>query len=460
MRNDLGVALFILLSTFGLYSFYTNTYRPSHHHYHHFNQIDMQEWLNTSEEQESNDDQPQSSPLRESQPQKYALEKRTHIRNSHNINPVVDRNWAFSEKLEKRNKMEDRIGNRLKNHKIAVSKKHPLQGTFGDPCFIAPKITPREIVGNCADLPIPLRQSRNGTSKWNKVRFECWPRIAFLVSYPTSGNGLTRDLFTAVTGLLTGVMEEHPKKPILYDFGTTKDTIRIPGQYEDKLCSSKSQSQSEPKPKPKLDIPIEGRVSLTKTHFPSFPFQRKPHSVSQFESRNSLAFLTHVVRLARNPGDHMIRNHLRWGRKPEELDCELIVERTERWVHFHSYWSNQSKQNNESFDETTTTTPQIILHYENLSNKTTAPTTMRDLLTFLNETESKADRRILEEKVRTIIREPSYEYGTLLVHSCGVDVARNVHEQTKHITKELGYHFDHERGTWSLEVGTTSIVLQ
>lgn len=146
---------------------------------------------------------------------------------------------------------------------------------------------------------------------------------------------------------------------------------------------------------------------------------------------------------------------------------------TKPWVQFHSYWSNQFKRNDrsrtrttddyyrvdEDDDETTNTTPQIILHYENLSNKAIAPTTMRTLLTFLNETESKTDRT-LEEKVRAIIREPTYEYGTLLVKSCGIDVARNVHELSKHITKELGYHFDHERGTWSLEVGTTSIVLQ
>ncbi len=45
-----------------------------------------------------------------------------------------------------------------------------------------------------------------------------------------------------------------------------------------------------------------------------------------------------------------------------------------------------------------------------------------------------------------------YVYGTLMaeLELCGIELARKVHKITAHVTKNMGYRFDDETGTWSV----------
>ena len=59
-------------------------------------------------------------------------------------------------------------------------------------------------------------------------------------------------------------------------------------------------------------------------------------------------------------------------------------------------------------------------------------------------------------KAIDVIREPTYEHGKVLVEVCGIDIARQVHERTKMVTKQLGYVFNDDDGIWSLQPQQTS----
>ena len=53
-------------------------------------------------------------------------------------------------------------------------------------------------------------------------------------------------------------------------------------------------------------------------------------------------------------------------------------------------------------------------------------------------------------EIEKLTREPSCVHGTLAAKYCGIDVAWEVHEVTKEVTRKLGYNFDHDSASWSI----------
>ena len=126
--------------------------------------------------------------------------------------------------------------------------------------------------------------------------------------------------------------------------------------------------------------------------------------------------------------------------------CPAIADLAAEYDNFHRFWK--------SFD---TKLPQHVSYYEHFTSKDHAANSVVSALKFLNTLSPDVDyERFYKDEDRIakaieVIREPSYEHGKILVEVCGKDVAREVHEKTKGVTKELGYVFDYEDGTWSLE---------
>jgi len=275
----------------------------------------------------------------------------------------------------------------------------------------------------CEQYKLPL----NGFSR---IEDECLPRIVLLPSHPVSGNGLTRNLFENITSLVSTKLFRFGNKPkgdtlffrverMSWDIYGSKDQVCIKGGK----------------------VPSQGRVALTKTHYPGHKKNAFNELHPSFINGISQKYVSHVVRLVRNPGDHMIRQIMKWNKIFDKNKCEKILTgKMFEWKFFHTFWSK-------TYDPLK---PRMILHYEVLSDKSKAVIAMRELLDFIGETESEVGT--LEAKVHDIVKEPSYEQGTLLTEYCGIATARKVHEYTETITAEMGYRFNFETGNWFLDL--------
>jgi len=304
----------------------------------------------------------------------------------------------------------------------------------------------RDQLTKCGDAVLPL----SITSVPNE---KCWPRLAILPSYPSSGNTLVRQLFTAVTGLIGGAIKTKSKvkrneKPF-FNFG--KYDIQI-YKGRQQICHEENGTKIT-----NIEIPYQGRIALTKTHYP-FTHNPRPRNNEYdlyhkaFKSGCSKHFVTHVIRLARNPGDHVLRKILRFD-KDEDQGVDFVCNHmvpgvTQQLIDFHNFWSQSYSSN----------IPQLVVHYENFSNKTRAPASMQKILEFVDETELKEGGTIVE-KMANIITDPGYKQGALLAQYCGLNTARKVHDQTKEITKQLGYIFDEKLGEWDLPSSTSSVII-
>ena len=99
----------------------------------------------------------------------------------------------------------------------------------------------------------------------------------------------------------------------------------------------------------------------------------------------------------------------------------------------------------------------MYVYYEHASQKATvhkAMSTMFHFFDFYSQTNYYMENFYKEENIkqlRGIVKEPAYEQGTLMARVCGKEIARKVHDMTKEISEILGYVFDNETATWSLE---------
>ena len=308
-----------------------------------------------------------------------------------------------------------------------------------DPDFI-------ELYNKCLDLSLPLTRTDP---------VECWPNIFILPSHATNGNSLARDLLTKVTGmqLTFNHYNEGVDPKQLYDLSTSdnnKESIHISSELNDAT----------------LPLPIMDRAAIFKSHITQSMNKREWNKNTKL-MKGSAEQMGHVegggfsgiIRLARNPGDQILRNTFRWRNlscykkgddcffKKAHKSCgQLRSAASEFYVGFHSFW-----------DQYDNTIPQTLFHYERFSSLTDVKGAIHDVSKFLNFTTKEVnymdfDRADMSEELKAIVKEPGYEHGTLLAKVCGKTVARNIHEITKDVAEKLGYSFDNESATWSLDL--------
>jgi hypothetical protein len=96
------------------------------------------------------------------------------------------------------------------------------------------------------------------------------------------------------------------------------------------------------------------------------------------------------------------------------------------------------------------------VHYEHITSKKYAGESVEGAMHFLNSLTPSVDYSsfVEKEKVRKMIemiKEPDYVHGTLLARVCGKPAARILHDRTQKVSEPLGYIFDYETATWSLD---------
>jgi len=299
------------------------------------------------------------------------------------------------------------------DHDMKLQKTKPMNfpsNVLGAAC--KERATPG--LNYCAKMSFPLRNHPATSMK------ECWPRLVLIPSYPTSGSFLSRMLYSLVTGLATG--EAHFKEkspPPIFEWGEN-NYLKAHGPS---VCRAN------------LNLPYAGSVALTKTHSPP-----KRHIDGDGRS-----FITHIVRLVRNPGDNLIRNFSRWSKTRNgneqqiKRPCLTALRNAVKWTSFHRKWEATSKA-----------IPTIVLRYEELTDPSVAETAMKGVVDFIGEINR------FDVNYTHVVKVPTYTQGTLFRDLCGIDMAREVYEQTKNVTASMGYSFDYEEGVWNV-IGTQKI---
>jgi len=333
--------------------------------------------------------------------------------------------WAF--RLRARGvKNMDKVHRRQRQSTHAQSPTAHPNRTMSNPC--GKSNVSISVPNKCAEYNLPFSTST--------VPKECWPRIVLLPSYPTSGNELVHVLFQRITGLIT-LNSVNLGEPA-FDL-STDDHDGLTMYYDDKeLCASN------------LTLPNAGQVVLSKNHYRN---QRGGPNPNLFESSIEQKSgevpggVAAVVRLARNPGDHLLRNFFRWDNRDCHGDecffrrarstCPMLAIKANDWNIFHAFW--------DSYDASV---PQMVMHYEHFSQRDLASTAFQEMMDFVGATEQEPGTMI--QKVQDFVREPTYERGGLVARVCGVEVARRIHRLTKEYSEKLGYGFDSERGIWTL----------
>lgn len=206
-------------------------------------------------------------------------------------------------------------------------------------------------------------------------------------------------------------------------------------------------------------LPMLGRALIFKSHTGSEPdYVSRKEKANQINRARRLGRLHGIIRLARNPGDHILRNRFRWENPScyeigdscflEEAGslCEDMVDQSQSYKAFHDFW-----------DAIDGDFPQIIAHQEHFTRLTCANETVWGLLNFTDRLVPEMDylqfftRSRIDDMLHRI-KEPNVEHGTLLSRICGKETSRKVHSITKDVSAKLGYSFDYESATWAMTV--------
>lgn len=297
----------------------------------------------------------------------------------------------------------------------------------------------------CANLKIPLIYENSPK--------DCWPRPFILPSWPTSGNSLIRILLQVMTIPMEIAMHEYAEKgQLLYSnvVPPVNGTINTPflniyGELDRPAA-----------------LPLMRRALLYKSHRGTNTNDEtlRQNAANQLAQARRLDRLDGIIRLARNPGDHMLRNTFRWHdkscyRKGDEcffqrgkVICDQMINQAKNYVMFHEFWN--------TLDDSISDISQLIVHYEHFVNKDYAGDTIEEILKYVDDLTPEMDyRKFLRpermEDMLSRIREPAYIHGTLLKRICGEDLARQVHDITSDISTKLGYRFDTKSATWSVD---------
>lgn len=321
----------------------------------------------------------------------------------------------------------------------SVDYKNKMIEFYGDGTYDIDKIK------RCLSLSLPLKAIDPS---------ECWPKLIIVPSHPTNGSGLARLLLHHGMGV-HGTLDHYNDGQLphaFYDLGHPfgqgkKDVGTISTN-----CS----------PNTKLDtfypIAIMNQPAIFKSHLgigkKNILNINSLHHQLLGIAEHGKTGIGGVIRLARNPGDQLLHNRMRWrnskvlknldGKERDNVyeanakdHCKNI--NVETYLNFHSFWGSLDKN-----------VPQAIMHYEDFANKSNAIQVVDNMLDFLNVTK-RDNMNILSERVQDIVKEPSYVHGTHMAELCGKDEARRIHELTKDISEPLGYVFDYEKATWSLK---------
>jgi hypothetical protein len=164
-----------------------------------------------------------------------------------------------------------------------------------------------DLIDKCSNLTLPL------TTNSPK---ECWPRLIILPSHATSGSKLFQDIWD----LFGTSMSQYYEPPRKIDKLFTFDALDIYGSLD------------APIP---FDQPIVFKSHITQSK--KLPRRQEMNDLIQKAKDEGL--LRGIIRMARNPGDQLIRNAFRWGKKykyckdnkekyDSEFDC--FVEQSKR----------------------------------------------------------------------------------------------------------------------------------
>ena len=309
-----------------------------------------------------------------------------------------------------------------------------------------------ETLKRCLSLSLPLKYDDP---------IECWPKMVIMPSFPTNGSGLARLLLQKALGLLVRMdhynegqpnlmYELSPMGKAIYNVSSPCTENGTDGVHED---NSQGDDTS-------VSIPLMGKPAIFKSHHTNLHELALSSDAGRGAHGGNIAG---VIRLARNPGDQILRNYHRWGnkgcsndkdkkeecfREKAKSQCSSVVSLAEsNWLPFHQFWNDFGGGN----------VPQIIYHYENFSDGSKVEGATEKVLKFLRSDVSKEGSDTSAVETDTIggriggdIGAVEYKHGTLMAEICGKDAARKLHLITKDVTEKLGYVFDEEAATWSL----------
>eukprot|EP00980_Cylindrotheca_fusiformis_P028725 scaffold22640_cov138-Cylindrotheca_fusiformis.AAC.6 len=294
-----------------------------------------------------------------------------------------------------------------------------------------------ELFSRCMNLSFPLTPATPA---------ECWPRPVILASFPTSGNGLFRILLNKLTFPMqtSMAMYRNGKTPIpFYKIAATGGSINIYGSIGESRV-----------------LPLMNRVVVFKSHYGGNADAPDYRIIGKlFHDAVARKQLFGVLRIARNPGDNIFRNFFRWHNNScyqmgDQCFFDQAPNICNSWKHSHD--STEYTQFHSTWNTFDLDLPQHVVHYEHITNKTHAPEVLTNAMEFLNSLMPDTDYSSFYEKEKvlemtSIINEPDYEHGTVLARVCGKEIARLVNNQTQNISERLGYVFDYDSATWSLD---------
>ncbi len=291
----------------------------------------------------------------------------------------------------------------------------------------------------CLNMPLPFDAN---------TTLQCWPKMFMLVSFPTSGNELARSILQKA--VKRNVFLAHYKEPGAHTPNSHLFTVKAAGNKL-KVRTNNCGRDHKDDYQRSMPLPMMGKPGIYKSHVPrgwkaglSPQLTNNPKLGGQSTSG--------IIHLSRNPGDQLLRDRFRWPNKNGcssthecflqngHKYCDKAVDYGLEWSNWHNFWFDKSLN-----------TPHILYHYENFSSTNRMPRVTEEVLDFLNELPPQGDVEYsLKDELAGIVKDPPYEHGTLMAQVCGKDKARVLHENTKEVTKKLGYEFDYDSATWSL----------
>jgi len=286
---------------------------------------------------------------------------------------------------------------------------------------------------------------------------ECLPRVFLMASFPTSGHELAHSVMQVATGVAnTSVYGEGDRFWVRESLLSSGSGHILYAKRQ--LCGSDST----------VRLPVGGLPTLTKTHYPVCSMMQCIGALHRVDSMPSIysdllrsSALAGVVRLARNPGDHLLRNRFRWERHNESDTCghdlrcfhhvarpycRRLTQDAIFWNKFHQFWDAFGPE-----------VPRTTLRYEEFSVPRLAPQVFGTLIDLLDRPRhgSAGGLRLNRSatafsQAMSLVRQPSYSHGTLLRDVCGADAARSLAVQTAAVSGSLGYVFHMKEAVWKL----------
>ena len=260
----------------------------------------------------------------------------------------------------------------------------------------------------------------------------CEPEVYLMPSHPTSGNGMVQHLFHKATGTwaVTSITKPH-HVPVL--------TWPSP----DGTTGTMYTTQKEPE------------NQYTGTGPTLMKFHHGYHyKVLQRGALVASGAVRGLVRLVRNPGDHVYRDTERWKSNRAGLTschydsdsnaeerkvcdrlrnsvCAEMATKAYDWASFNDFWARQAEN-----------MPVYVVRYEDFLFHTER--TCAGLFDFMN-----IDAPHIAEAVR-MVHKPSYVVGTEMEANCGIDVAAEVDQVTSEQALPLGYSYKRTAGHWEI----------